>query len=169
MAFFDLAVLTNENGLLESAQVGVLVLTTLVFWYRLFGLFSVKNLHLLAFGLFISNISFVGAGRELSFGATLGAGPDLVVTIQTVMATIWASLTLCALGLFITRVSPKLTAIKHYLTHPTSQNIYVAILLFGVSSAFEQGGLNLPKSMFMEELIELGAFAILMRAAWVLR
>ncbi|RPE72072.1 hypothetical protein EDD53_1214 [Pacificibacter maritimus] len=169
MALIDPTLLTSENGLLENAQIVILVLSTLVFWMRLYQLIKLRHLTLLAFGLFISNLPFVGAGRELSFGAAIGADPDLVTTIQIVMATFWAALTLCALGLFILRVSPKLAAIGRYFTHPTSLNIYAAILIFGLSSAFEQGAFYLPHSTLMEELLELVAFSLILRAAWVLR
>ena len=74
-----------------------------------------------------------------------------------------------ALFVFLRLVAPKTTAIFRYLSHPTSLHIYLAILVFGVSSAFEQGSFQMPKSVILEEVLELIAFTILLRAAWVLK
>lgn len=158
-----------ENGFLENIQVMVLLVATIVFLVRSFALYKKDGFVLLPYGLFVSTFPFIGAGRELSFGAALGISAQSVLSIKILMGCIVVLLVATALFVFLRFVAPKTAAIFRYLSHPTSLHIYLAILVFGASSAFEQGSFQMPKSVILEEILELIAFAILLRAAWVLK
>lgn len=169
MPFLMSVGIAAENGILDNLQVLVLMIATLVFWRRCYALYQKSDLDLLAYGLFISNISFVGSGRELSFGAELGLGEQGVLIVQLIMSLFWGLFVASSFVVFWRSVDRKFAEILRYLMHPTSLHVYLAIVVFGVSSAFEQGALLLPKSMVLEEVVELLSFVILVRAAWVLK
>jgi hypothetical protein len=158
-----------ENRFLENIQVMVLLVATIVFLVRSFALYKKDGFVLLPYGLFVSTFPFIGAGRELSFGAALGISAQSVLGIKILMGCIVVLLVAAALFVFLRFVAPKTAAIFRYLSHPTSLHIYLAILVFGASSAFEQGSFQMPKSVILEEILELIAFAILLRAAWILK
>jgi hypothetical protein len=163
------ATIAAENGLLENIQVLILILATLVFCARAYALYKKDQFTLLAYGLCVSTFPFIGAGRELSFGAVLGANAQTVLSIKIVAGCVVLAFLAAASFIFWRYVETKISVILRYLSHPTSLHIYLAIVVFGLSSVFEKGSLQLPKSEVLEELVELLAFAILARAAWVLR
>lgn len=169
MNFIFTAQSAAENGFLENSQVVVLFITTLVFWKRCYALYKKGDTDLQSYGLFISNISFAGVGRELSFGAVLGANDHVVAIVKATMASLFCLFIMSAFTLFILRVNNKMTNLLRFLSHPTSWYIYLAILVFGLSSAFEQGAFSAPKSMLIEEVCELVAFSCLLRGAWIFK
>jgi len=158
-----------ENGLLENLQVVLLLMSTLLFLVRTYALSKANNLALLSYGLFVSTFPFIGVGREVSFGSAVGASAQGVLAVQVVMGAVVGVVLVAALVVFVRFVDSKLATIRRLLVHPTSLSIYLAILVFGVSSVFEQGAFGLSKSALLEELVDLLAFALLVRAAWVLR
>ncbi len=161
---------TAENQLMEIAQVVVLILAFLIMAQSHVMAFgksprtSSENADL-SFALFLSVIPFAGAGRELNFGRMLGAGPDVVGVVELVMGAIVLILIGFSLFLLVARVKNRLSEAKRIFTGPICRAMYLATAAFIVADVFEKQKTGTAGMVFMEEVMEVFAFFMILRAA----
>lgn len=166
--------ITAENQLMEIVQVIILVLAFLVMAqahvmaFRKSPRTSSQNADL-SFALFLSVIPFAGAGRELNFGRMLGAGPDLVGLVQAVMGGIVLLLIGLSLFLLVTKVRNRLSEAKRIFTGPICRAMYLATAAFIVADVFEKQKTGGSGMVFMEEMLEIIAFLLILRAGLFVR
>lgn len=162
--------LSQENGVLENTEIAVLILAVLVFAMQIGKLLKNRTTQAdnaaLAFSLFLICLPLIGVAREVSFGRELGLSAEAVSAAKKGVGSL--ALVLIGLSIFVwvSKVQDRLKVLWGFLKGPTCRNLYLAILIFAVSSSFEKGTFGFPKSVFLEELFEVIAFLFIVRAAF---
>lgn len=162
--------LTKENGVLENAQILLLLFAVFVFAKQIIKLIKSRttqpNDAALAFSLFLICLPLIGAIRELGFGANLGLSLENVSVTKSITGGIALIFFGLSFTIWITKVSNRSTVLLDFLKGATCRNLYFGIILFALASGFEQGTFGLLKSVFLEELFEFIAFSFIVRAAY---
>lgn len=165
---------TEENQSLEIAQVVVLVLAFLVMAQSHVLAFQTsprtypQNADL-SFGLFLSVIPFAGAGRELNFGRMVGAGPEVVDLVQTVMGAIVLLLIGLSFWLLAVRVKNRRAEARRIFTGPICRAMYLATLMFVIADISEKQKSSSEWLLFVEEAAEFVSFMLILRAGLLMR
>ncbi len=161
--------LAAENGPLENLQIAVLLLAAGVFLDRIARLAArietPRAAAALAYSLVLICVPLIGAARETTFGRNLGLPPRGVTGVEVALSVLTLALLGAALTIWVRKVPDRLAAFLRLLRSPSSLRIGAAVAVFALSMAFEKGGLGLPRSEVWEEIVELVAFGLILRAA----
>ncbi|PYC47652.1 hypothetical protein DI396_09450 [Litorivita pollutaquae] len=148
-----------ENGVIENFQVIACIVSFSLFVWGAKVQFGKNNLDWAAVSLFFSLIPFVGAGRELSFGAVLSLhGTGLLYTKYFLSVVLVLMLSLSLILLVVAARRKKL-----HWRQALSGHVFLvfAILSIIIAQMFEKGQLGFPKNQILEELMELLAYLLL--------
>ncbi|MCV6824101.1 MULTISPECIES: hypothetical protein [Halocynthiibacter] len=160
--------LSKENGVLENAQVFVILCGALTYLLRALINFGAPYRAIQAYAIFMTAFLFAGAARELSFGKVFGFEPQVVDGVKYVVAALVVGLLLVTLWAYFRPTQSRWQQTKDLLRSRTLLHFYAAFLIFGIAGIFEKGDFGMIKSVFLEELLELTCFMALLRGALLL-
>lgn len=159
----------EENGLIENAQLTVLLLAVAVQGLGLAGLARRAGREdaraLLAMGMVMISVPLAGTGREVNFGRMLGITPEAVDTAKLVYGVVVLLLILGGFGLWSVKVSRRWQRFRAFLAGPVCRPVYAAVAVFVLAGLLEKGKIGLPPSMLLEELAELATFLLILEFA----
>lgn len=161
--------LTQENGVIENTETVILMLAVLVFAMQISKILKSRSTQAddatLAFSLFLICLPLIGVAREVSFGRELGFSPEAVTATKRIVGGIAAVFIGLSVFVWVAKVRNRSRFLWEFLKGPTCRYLYLAILIFAASSSFEKGTFGFPKSVFLEEIFEVVAFLLILRAA----